>query len=198
RAFFALRRMANTQHGLTVSSMRQLYTSAILPVLDYGAEIWWKGQKTMISKLQNLHNTALRSIPGAYRTTPTAALEVEAALPPTNLRLTYLQRKYAIRILSFPQQHILKIRCPDDLPDNDGGEERDNRWRQWHNRNPSSIPYLSQLDHILAQINRWVQPASQLEQTHGTRRPPWYEPPQLDIAKPTLSKEDTATAHRRM
>src|SRR5690606_30833590 len=40
RAFFALRRMANTQHGLTVSSMRQLYTSAVLPVLDYGAEIW--------------------------------------------------------------------------------------------------------------------------------------------------------------
>jgi hypothetical protein len=75
RSYFALRRLANTQKGLTVSIMRQLYISTVLPILDYGSEVWWMGQKTSISKLITVQNGAMRSILGAFKTTPIAALE---------------------------------------------------------------------------------------------------------------------------
>ena len=77
RAYFALRRLANTQNGLTVAAMRLLYISAVIPILDYGAEVWFKGdgQKGYIAELQKVQNKALRSLMGAFRTSPVAALK---------------------------------------------------------------------------------------------------------------------------
>lgn len=104
QAFYALRRLFNTKHGLTTTSARQLYTTTVIPVIDFGAEIWWRAERqtSMINKLQVLQNIALRDILGSYRTSPTAAMEAEAAIAPVALRLTHLQRKHALRILALP------------------------------------------------------------------------------------------------
>ena len=108
--------MANTQSGLNPSNMRTLFTSTVLPVLDYGVEIWWKGQKGLAIKLASVQNLGLKSILGAFRTSPTAAMEAEAALPPTTIRLNHICRRYAIRVATLPANHPLRIRCPDTFP----------------------------------------------------------------------------------
>ena len=150
RSYFALRRLANTQKGLTVSIMRQLYISTVLPILDYGSEVWWMGQKTAISKLVTVQNGAMRSILRAFKTTPIAALESEAAIVPTDLRLTHHQRKYALRILTLPSSHPIRQRCPSSLPPGFETEREDDqiRGQAWHSAD-SDTHFETWLDRLL-------------------------------------------------
>jgi hypothetical protein len=108
RAYYVLKSLATSQNGMSLQNLRQIYTATIIPVIDYGAEIWWQGQKTMIKSLETLQNKAIRSILGAFKTTPIAALEAEAAIPPTGLRLNQLKRRYSLRLISAPEYHPLR------------------------------------------------------------------------------------------
>lgn len=53
---------------------------------------------------------------GAFRTTPTAALQTEATLPPAHIHFSHSQRKYAIRILAMPKSHPTRRRRPVSFP----------------------------------------------------------------------------------
>src|SRR5690606_18050470 len=44
RVLHAIRRLSNTERGLPATAMRQLYQSCVVPILDYGVEVWWNGQ----------------------------------------------------------------------------------------------------------------------------------------------------------
>lgn len=61
RALQMIGRLKNSERGLS-SQHRQLYTSCVTPILDYGIEPWWGGQRGYIDKLQRLQNTACRRI----------------------------------------------------------------------------------------------------------------------------------------
>jgi hypothetical protein len=110
RAYYALKSLATSQNGMSLQNLRQVYTTTIIPVIDYGAEIWWQRHKTMTRILDTLQNKAIRSILGAFKTTPIAALEAEAAIPPTELRLNQLKRRYSLRLISAPEYHPLSQR----------------------------------------------------------------------------------------
>ena len=60
--------------------MRQLYLACITSIADYGVPIWWKGQGHYLDRFQKLQNDMLRKILGAFRTSPIAAIELEAAV----------------------------------------------------------------------------------------------------------------------
>ena len=109
RVFRALSRLGNTKRGHSQSALRQLYQSCITTVADFGAEVWWNQQKTQCRSFQQLQNQAMRKIAGAFKTTPIAALEAELGLPPADLRLDRIQRAYATRLLTLPENHpVLK------------------------------------------------------------------------------------------
>ena len=199
RAYFALRRLANTQNGLTVSSMRLLYLSAVLPILDFGAEIWYTGERQQgyVSQLQKVQNKALRSLLGAFRTSPTAALEAESAIPPTRTRLQHLRRKYAIRIATLPPSHTLRRLVPETFPPHDSGRSTLDEYgelRPWHTIN-TSLRFHSRLDHTLHQVSKWLGPSDPLETYTTSLNPPWYSSPPIDFALPTGTKEEAAVAH---
>src|SRR3977135_4401519 len=40
RALGALKSLANTESGFTPSAVRQLYNACVIPVCDFGAEVW--------------------------------------------------------------------------------------------------------------------------------------------------------------
>jgi hypothetical protein len=109
RSLSALSRLSTTEKGLTVKAIRQLYLSCVVPISDFGSEVWWKGQQKgqqhFIDKLQKLQNKASRTILGAFRTTPIDAMNAEAALLPPDLRLDAAQRRYALRILTLDEHH---------------------------------------------------------------------------------------------
>ena len=82
-----INRLTNSERGLSVKAAKTLYQSCITSISDYGAEIWWKGQKGYQDQLQKLQNAAARNILGAFRTSPGAAMEIEADILPVQIRL---------------------------------------------------------------------------------------------------------------
>jgi len=62
--------------------------------MDYGAVIWHRPKRdgstastTQVKKLTTIQRLAMKAITGCYKTTPTAAMEIEAELHPTWIRL---------------------------------------------------------------------------------------------------------------
>ena len=82
RALQMTSRLKTSEWGLSSHHLRQLYTSCVLPILDFGAEAWWRGQKGYLDKMQRLQNTAGRRILGGFRTSPAITIELEVSLPP--------------------------------------------------------------------------------------------------------------------
>src|SRR6266542_4639666 len=77
RIFHQIKRLSNTERGLSFQAIRQLYIACITSITDYGVPIWWNNQKTLLKKFQRLQNTALRTILGAFKTSSIKALEIE-------------------------------------------------------------------------------------------------------------------------
>ena len=50
RALQMISRLKTSERGLSSQHLRQLYTSCVTPILDYGAEAWWRRQKVQASK----------------------------------------------------------------------------------------------------------------------------------------------------
>ena len=59
----------------------------------------------MIRRYQNLQNMAIRHMLGAFKGSPTRALELEAAIPYPEIRFEKLCNMYALRALRFQPSH---------------------------------------------------------------------------------------------
>lgn len=71
----------------TPCCLRQIQIAAVQPVALYGAEVWWKIQKSHQNEVQKLINGQARSITGMYPSTPIAALISESGLTPAHILL---------------------------------------------------------------------------------------------------------------
>lgn len=90
-------------YGLPPALVRRIQITAVQPVALYGAELWWKKQKTHQNEVRKLINRQARSITGMYPSTPVPALMSEAGLIPAHIMLDFRQRKYAYSLLSLPE-----------------------------------------------------------------------------------------------
>jgi hypothetical protein len=91
RALGTLKSPANTESGLTPSTVHQLYNACVIPVCHIGAEMWWMGQAMYQQKFETVHNMALHCILGVFRTSLTIALHNECALPPVAVQLDHIK-----------------------------------------------------------------------------------------------------------
>src|SRR5690606_6106086 len=164
RALAAMSRLSTTEKGLTVAAVRQLYMSCVIPIADFGAEIWWKGQQGAADKLQKLQSKATRKILGAFCTTPVPLLDAEAALLPPSLRLTYAQRRMALRILTLDNYHPLTRRCPDSFHQMaEGVSQEELGGASWDEEESGQRKYPNSLVRILSTLKDWIKPASTVE-----------------------------------
>ena len=109
QVFQRLQRLGNTQRGISTQATRQLYTACVSSIADYGVQLWWgKRKQSMLQEYQQLQNSALRQILGAFKGSPTQAMEIEAAILPVHLRAEKLCQQYAIRTLSFAKSHPIR------------------------------------------------------------------------------------------
>ena len=116
RIFYSISRLANTEHGLSFQAMRKLYLAYIVSVTDYGVPVWWRNQEYLLDKFKKLQNSALRKILGAFRTSPIAAMEIEAGIALVEVRFEKLYKNYALRILQMQDTNPVKIRTPLNSP----------------------------------------------------------------------------------
>jgi len=88
----ALTKLTASTWGASLTKSRQIYSSVVRPLLAYGAASWHIPSKDgkargLAKTLGPLQNKCLRTVTGAYKATPTQALETEAFIPPIDLYL---------------------------------------------------------------------------------------------------------------
>jgi len=116
RTLHSLFRLMNSEWELNAKSGKQLYLACVTSISDYGAEIWWNNQKSYLVKFRKLQNAALRKILGAFRTSPIDAMQIEAEIPPVEVRLDQKCKNYAIQIVGLPEKHSIRKRTPISYP----------------------------------------------------------------------------------
>ena len=121
--------LANTVRGVKAPLLRQATIACVVSVLCYGAEAWWPGmnrpaqdgsgrQKSISNRvsiqlacLDRVLRSALLKVLPVFKTTPTAALHREAAIPPMELLLNQRRRGLAIKAHKLDTQHPLHRRA---------------------------------------------------------------------------------------
>ena len=114
--FHAISRLANTERGLSFQAMRKLYIACITSIADYGVSIWWRQQQHLLDKFEKLQNSALRKMLEAFKSSSIAAMQVEAALPLTQVRFEKICKNYAFRMLQMQNSHSIKQRASANSP----------------------------------------------------------------------------------
>ena len=114
-AALALPRTAKCNWGPPYQYARQLFKAVIVPRIDYGSVIWHKPKAdgstaglAYIQKLTTVQRLAMKAILGCYRTTPTAAMEIESGLPPTWIRLQTKPLLSVTRMQSLSARHFIQ------------------------------------------------------------------------------------------
>ena len=93
-----LKVLSHTTWGADRTTLLKLYRSLIRSKLDYGSIVYGSARKSYLAMLDPIHHQGLRLALGAFRTSPTASLYVEADEPSLNTRREKLSLQYAIRI----------------------------------------------------------------------------------------------------
>ncbi|RDL32487.1 uncharacterized protein BP5553_08943 [Venustampulla echinocandica] len=208
-AFLRLARLANTERGLSPAAIRQLYIACVTSIADYGSIIWWRGQAGFKKRLQELQNLALRKILGVFKTAPIVPMEVEASLPPPEIRLNSSIRQYALRLTRLSKSHPVNIeasknteRARADLanasiarrylarPDSDSDSASDSEL------NYTEPTLAIQLDRIIGSISYIV--SDSYERTQHFQFPPWARKTPYSVEISQLPKEEEALAHNTL
>ena len=180
-AAFALGSIARTNWGAPFRYVKQLYQTVVIPRIDYGATIWhrpkdYKGYTacpSQISKLSTVQRLAAKAILGCYRTTATIAMEKEAGLLPTWIRLQQLTLLSAVRLKSLSIHHPIQ---------------------EWLHRasltRTAVVPHRSVLGNLLNQFEILTEESEHIE---PFIRPPWWAP--KFTVQVALTKELAKTSH---
>jgi ribonuclease HI len=109
-----LRILANTVRGLNIANARILYKTVVLPILTFGAEVWFTGrkQKALVETLSQAQNDGLRWILGAFRTTPSPALHHLGSILPLPHLLNQISLRAAVCIHTLPLSSQIHPRLP--------------------------------------------------------------------------------------
>lgn len=109
--------LGNSISGLRPKEKRALYISNVLPVLSYGAAVWWhpswKGQKWIAVELQKAQTKAVRWITGAFRTTPIGAMEMAAGVVPIRHQIDRLMKNNCARVRTLHENHPTRSILPE-------------------------------------------------------------------------------------
>lgn len=105
----ALRSLAGSTWGASLSAMRRIYQAVVMPQMLFGVSAWY--QPMVISKMKAriisqpfvaIQKRATCLISGALRTTAAEALNAELYLPPIAIHMNRLVKETAVRLRTGP------------------------------------------------------------------------------------------------
>jgi ribonuclease HI len=162
-AAMALSSITKSTWGAPYTYVRQLFQAVVAPRTDYAAIIWHRPKDdgstagtNQIRKLTTVQRLAMKAILGCYRTTPTAAMEIESGLQPPWIRLQTKTLLATTRMQSLSTKHPIQEWLTNAL-----------RTRT------ACISHRSNLENILQQFPYMCTRIETIE-THI--RPPWWTP----------------------
>ena len=92
RKLAIMKKLTETTWGANSDILKQVYTGAVRPVVEYASTIWDTASKTNKSKLDRVQNMGLRIILGATRSTPMQKMEKTTNFQPLEGRCEYKAR----------------------------------------------------------------------------------------------------------
>ena len=98
KALNLLRKLSHTTWGADRQTLRTLYRATVLPILDYGSQVYGSATRAKIARLDPIHNEGARLISGAFRSSPVSSIHAENGDPPLYLHRDLIQMKSALRI----------------------------------------------------------------------------------------------------
>ena len=111
-AALAISSIAKCNWGTPYRYARQLFQAVVAPRMDYAAMIWHRpradgstASSTQVRRISTVQRIAMKAILGCYRTTPTAAMEIEAGLAPAWIRLQTKVLLSGTRMQSLSTRH---------------------------------------------------------------------------------------------
>ena len=100
KALKLLRKLSHTTWGADRKTLRHLYRATVLPVLDYGSQIYGSASYPKLKQLDSIHNEGARIITGAFRSTYAPSLHAEVGDLPLDLHRDLVAMKSSLRIQS--------------------------------------------------------------------------------------------------
>ncbi|GBO08098.1 hypothetical protein AVEN_236384-1 [Araneus ventricosus] len=111
-----LKRIAGGNWGISQIHRWTLYKTVIERMLAHGSSAWCLNPTfKMKRKLSSIQRPFLLHISGAYRTTPTAALQTILGIPPLHMQLQFEARFTSIYRLTIPLPPFITDTQPHDL-----------------------------------------------------------------------------------
>lgn len=101
-----LRTLSHHQWGCDEDVLLKIYRSLIRPKLDYGCILYSTSSKTNLKILNTVPNTAIRIALGAFRSTPSESLHVEAREFPLNNRRLQFLLSYSTKVSASPNHPV--------------------------------------------------------------------------------------------
>ena len=98
KALNLIRVVAHTTWGADQQTLLHLYRSLIRSKLDYGCIMYGSARSSYLKMLDPIQNQALRLCLGAFRTSPSTSLHVEANELPLEKRRKKLSLQYALKL----------------------------------------------------------------------------------------------------
>ena len=166
--------------GADRTTLLKLYTSLCLSKLDYACQIYGSACRTLLEKLDVVHNMGLRICTGAYRTSPVDSLYVDSGMPPLSIRREELSLRFIARSFTSKNNPNYKyVRDPVD-------------------RAPNKPRLPKPLEVRLKDDTRDVGlAANQIAEVDYPKCPPWRNPPVKACitvgGKKALANEDMKT-----
>ena len=100
--------IAGSDFGADRKTLLHLYRTLVLPIIEYGAVIYSGASDSTLKNLDTIQNAFLRIAIGAMKTSPIPCLQVEAAVPPLNLRRMEQSLRYISKVSFHPNHNTYK------------------------------------------------------------------------------------------
>ena len=97
-----LKCLSHTTWGADRVMMMRLYHASVRSVIDYGCLLYGSASSACLRTLEPVHNSAIRLISGAFRSSPVVSLCAESGDPPLFIRRFQLHMQFFLRSSRFP------------------------------------------------------------------------------------------------
>ncbi len=96
--------LGNSIRGLDFLNWCCVYNTLVVPILMYGAQVWYTGinQKGLITQMQTTQNEGIRKIVGVFKTSLMEPLHNLTHIPPISYLMGKLMHAYSLRLGCLP------------------------------------------------------------------------------------------------
>ena len=171
-----LKCVSRTSYGADRNTLLTLYRSTIRSKLDYACFVYDSAPESSKRTLDTVHHSSLRIATGAFRTSPSSSLLVEAHEPPLLLRREILGMRYALKLRQFPEHPAFSYAFSRGLLSLFEGSAR--RYK----------PFCSRMRDLFEESNL---PLRNVMRIDTEASPPWKDAiPQIDLSLSDVRKGD--------